>query len=89
MTPDAIQKRVVAILARAVPGAEVDALESGRDLRDQLDMDSLDVLNFATALSQDFGIAVPEVDYDRLMTLDGATAYLAAAVAERAPRGPS
>lgn len=79
MTPEEIRLAVLTILCRVVPGAEVDELEGGRDLREELDMDSLDVLNFAAALSDTFGIPVPETDYPQLVTLDSCVAYVMAA----------
>ncbi len=36
----------------------------------------MDFLNFAVALHERTGIDIPEADYPRLHTLDGATAYL-------------
>jgi acyl carrier protein len=77
MTSDVLRATVLTILGRVVPGADVDRLERGCGLRDQLDMDSLDVLNFAAALSERFGISVPEADYPHPLTLDSCTAYVA------------
>ena len=85
MTPDELRSTVLSILVRVVPGAEIDQLDGGLELREQLDMDSLDVLNFAAALSERFGVPVPESDYPQLGTLDRCTAYLAAAGATGRP----
>ncbi|HSR22061.1 MAG TPA: hypothetical protein VLW53_00810 [Candidatus Eisenbacteria bacterium] len=41
--------------------------------------DSLDVLRFATGLAEATGVEIPERDYPRIVTIDGCTAYLAAA----------
>ena len=78
MTPEEIRATVLTTLGRVVPGAEIANLDGGADLREQLDMDSLDVLNFAAALSEKLGVPVPEVDYPHLLTLDSCTAYLSA-----------
>jgi acyl carrier protein len=79
MTPEHVRATVLAILGKVVPGAEVEKLDGGNDLREELDMDSLDVLNFAAALGQRFGIPVPEADYLQLLTLDSCIAYVMAA----------
>ena len=48
-----------------------------RNIREALDIDSMDFLNFVLALHARFGIDIPEADYPRLSTLDGAVAYIA------------
>jgi acyl carrier protein len=45
-------------------------------LREALDIDSMDFLNFITAMHRRLGVNVPEVDYPKLTTLNGAVAYL-------------
>jgi acyl carrier protein len=53
------------------------------NLRDQLDLDSMDALNFVIGLHEGFGVDIPESDYAKLTTLDGIVAYLASHLAER------
>jgi acyl carrier protein len=53
------------------------------NLRDQLDLDSMDVLNLVVALHGTLGVEIPEADYPRLATLDDCVEYLAS---PRAPR---
>ena len=48
-------------------------------LRDQLDIDSMDFLNFVIAVNERTGIDIPESDYGALATLNGCVAYLARA----------
>lgn len=75
---DAIRAVVLRVLARIAP--EVDAATIRRDLplRDQVDLDSMDFLNFVLGLAETLGIDVPERDYAALATLDGCVTYLAA-----------
>lgn len=65
-------------LARIAPEADVSALAPDVDLREALDIDSMDVLNLVAALHARLGVDIPEADAGALMTLDGASAYLAA-----------
>ena len=76
MTPDEIKQVIVDALMRIAPEIEPGSIESGTSFRDQLDLDSMDFLNFVLALHDRLGIEIPEVDYPRLYTLDGAVAYL-------------
>lgn len=46
------------------------------DLREALDLDSMDFLNFIIGLSQGSCVPIPESDYPRLFTLQGLVAYL-------------
>ena len=47
-------------------------------LRDQVDLDSIDFLNFLVRLHEKLGVDVPEADYAKLVTLTDFVAYLRA-----------
>jgi acyl carrier protein len=64
-------------LNNIAPEVDLAAIDPAADLREALDIDSMDFLNFVTALHHRLGIDIPEVDYPKLVTLDGAVAYLA------------
>lgn len=68
---------VLAELARIAPEADLAALDPDGDVRDELDVDSMDVLNLVTALHARLGVDVPEKDYIRVTTVNGAVEYLA------------
>ena len=65
-------------LGNIAPEMDVGAIDASADLREALDIDSMDFLNFITAMHRRLGVDVPEIDYPKLTTLDGAVAYLAA-----------
>lgn len=77
MTRDEIRQAVLDALAGVAPEGEYDRLEPDRPLRDQLDIDSYDFLNVIVALHERLGIDIPEADYQKLLTLNGAVDYLA------------
>jgi acyl carrier protein len=54
----------------------VDALAPDAELREELEIDSIDVLNLAIALHEATGIDIPERDYAELATLARGAAYL-------------
>lgn len=76
MTPDDIRTTVLQALATVAPEARSLALAPDVSLRDQLDIDSMDFLNFVIAIHRKLAVDIPEVDYPALATLDGAVAYL-------------
>lgn len=65
-------------LGNIAPEMDIGAIDASADLREALDIDSMDFLTFITAIHRRLGVNVPEVDYPKLTTLDGAVAYLAA-----------
>ena len=77
-THTTIRQQVLAELKRIAPELEEGDLQSGKPLRDQVDLDSMDWLNFLVALAERFKVEIPESDYRRLVTLDEVAAYLAA-----------
>jgi acyl carrier protein len=78
MNDDEIRRAVLDALARVAPEADLDALEPDVDLREQIDVDSMDLLNMVIGIHERTGVDVPERDYPKLVTLDGCVAYLRA-----------
>ncbi len=65
------------VLAGIAPEADLSSVGDHEDLREALDLDSMDFLNFIIGLSQRSGRSIPEADYPRLYSLRGLLAYLA------------
>lgn len=76
MTPDEARKLIEDVLEEIAPGGGVTALAPGADLRDSLELDSLDFLNFVEALSDRTGRRIEEDDYPRLATIADAVGFL-------------
>jgi len=55
---------------------DIAGIDPAANLREVMDIDSMDFLNFITAIHHRLGIDIPEIDYPKLATLDGAVAYL-------------
>ena len=81
-----LDEKVQGILLRLMPGLDLAALERDASLRAALAADSMDILNFVTALHDELGVHVPEKDYAKLDTLNGCIDYLTAAIAAREAR---
>jgi acyl carrier protein len=78
VTREEIQATVLRVLGEIAPEADLARLDPRVSFRDQIDLDSMDVLNFAIALHAAFGVDIPEADYAKLTTLAGCIAYLQA-----------
>ncbi len=77
MNADDLRPAVLRALRRVAPEADPDVLDPEVPLREQLDIDSMDFLNFLIGIHRELGVEIPEADYPRLTTLDQILAYLA------------
>ena len=73
-----IRAAVLRALRQIAPEVDPGTLRPEVSLRDQVDLDSMDFLNFVIGIAQSLGVQIPEADYPQLATLDGCVAYLAA-----------
>jgi acyl carrier protein len=78
MNRDEARALIVEELGNVAPEVDFSTVQGDDDLAETLDIDSLDFLNFITALHKRTGVNVPESDYKQMATLDGAIAYLTA-----------
>lgn len=76
MTEQALREVVMSILKSIAPEVEEGELVAGKPLRDQVDLDSMDWLNFLVAIHERTAVDIPESDYARLATLNDIVAYL-------------
>ena len=64
------------VLKSIAPEVEEDELRDDRPLRSQVDLDSMDWLNFLLGLHRELKVEIPEADYAHLLTLADVVAYL-------------
>lgn len=77
MNPQNIRNVVIEALRSVAPESDPTSLADSARLRDELDLDSMDFLNFIVAIHESLQIDIPEADYARVQTLGGAVSYLA------------
>ena len=77
-TPADIRAVLQEALGNIAPEMDLQKLDPSADLREALDVDSMDFLNFIIAVHHRLGIDIPELDYPKLATLEGAVSYLEA-----------
>ena len=83
MSKEEIRNTVLRVLGQIAPEADLSQIKPGLRIRDQLDIDSMDLLNFVIGLHRELKVEIPEADYGKLATLDGCVEYLAALQTER------
>jgi acyl carrier protein len=70
MTREEIKRVVLRLLGEIAPEADLNHLRPDLNFRDQLDIDSMDFLNFVIALDEELHLSIPESDYAKLASLD-------------------
>jgi acyl carrier protein len=76
---------VLALLGEIAPEADLADLDLDRDVRSELDLDSMDFLNLVEGLAESTGVDVPESDYAKVRSVHGLVNYLVARSAGTAP----
>ena len=81
MSNNDIRKVLQEELNNIAPEVDMASVDPAADLREALDIDSMDFLNFITAIHHRLSLDIPEIDYPKLVTLEGAIAYIEAKLA--------
>ena len=83
MTPQEIRTAFLEELVTVAPDLDPDLVGENDHIQDDLELDSMDVLNLVTALHDRLGVNIPEVDYPHIATLAQAVAYLGEMIARK------
>ena len=76
MTESEIQTAIYDGLRKIAPETDPRQLQPAANLREALDIDSFDFLNFLIGLHERLEVEIPEADYGRLTTLSALVQYL-------------
>jgi acyl carrier protein len=76
-----LEATVLDTLADIVPNVDPAQIDPDKSFRDQIEIDSVDFMNFMVSLEQRLGVEIPELDYPKLSSLRGCTTYLASTLA--------
>jgi acyl carrier protein len=79
-TPDSLDALVRGILQDIAPDLDIGSLRADVDMRDALDIDSVDFLNFVAVLHQKTGVDIPERDYPMVSTVGRCVEYLSRSI---------
>lgn len=80
MSTDDLRNTVLRLLTDIAPEVDPAQIKLDVSFRDQLDVDSMDLLKFLISLHTEFGVEIPERDYPKLATPNSCVAYLEAAI---------
>ncbi len=71
-----LEETIIRVLVEVVPGIDASDLDPDDNLREALDIDSFDHLNFLVGLHEKLGVDIPEKDYGKLNTVNEIIQYL-------------
>ena len=80
MTEAQLKETIVKVLGQIAPEADLSTLGPDENVRETLDIDSFDHLNFLIGLHEALGVDIPEGDYGQLTTLADVMRYLSVRV---------
>ena len=76
MTRDELKIVLFEILSDIAPESDPTQLAPDENLRDALDLDSMDFQSYVARLHERFGVDIPERHYPKFTTIEGALDYL-------------
>ncbi len=76
MTDANVKAEILKILEDVAPDAELSELDENADLRDELDIDSMDFLNVVVGIHEALAVEIPEKDYPELVSLQNLVEYV-------------
>ena len=79
-TEGEIRKVVLRALNNVAPEVDLESIDPSKDLRDQIDIDSVDFLNFVLGLHKELAVDIPDADVAKITTLNGCVGYLVSRV---------
>lgn len=78
MNTDQAKAIIFRVLGDVAPEVDPSMVDHSIDLSEQLDLDSMDYLNWMLAINKATGIDIPQRDVSKFITIDGAANYLVA-----------
>ncbi len=76
MTEEEITKIIFQLLKQIAPDTDPSELKPDENIREILNIDSFDSLQFIVALNEKIGIEIPEQDYGKTTTLKNLLIYI-------------
>ena len=76
-TQQSLKDLVCKLILDIAPEADVQSLDPNEELRDELDLDSMDFMNLLGLIVKETGVNVPENDYAKVNSLQSLVEYIA------------
>jgi acyl carrier protein len=77
MNRDEIRSTLLTCLSDVAPEIAGEEVDDDADIRDELDLDSMDILRWVQGIHKTLGVEIPEEDYGKIASLGDAIDYVA------------
>ena len=81
MNRDEIRSTLLTCLSDVAPDIADEEVEDDADIRDELDLDSMDILRWVQGINKTLGVEIPEEDYGKIASLGDAIDYVESRIA--------
>ena len=72
-----IKESICRLIGDIAPEVDIEALDPNEDIRDELDLDSMDFMRLLEGIDKELSVNIPESDYQRVNTLQSMAEYIA------------
>jgi acyl carrier protein len=72
----ALQTLICRLILDIAPEVDIESLDPSEDLREELDLDSIDFMKLLEAVSLETSITISESDYDKVQSLQSMVNYI-------------
>jgi acyl carrier protein len=76
MNSEILHQTIVVLLQQIAPDTSPSALKLEENIRETLNIDSFDFLQFVISLHEKTGVEIPEEDYGKINTIQNAITYI-------------
>ena len=76
MNSEILHQTIVVLLQQIAPDTVPTTLKLEENIRETLNIDSFDFLQFIIALNEKTGVEIPEEDYGKINTIQNAIEYI-------------
>jgi acyl carrier protein len=76
MEREALRQKLRDALAKVAPELKGEPVNDAINLQDQLDLDSVDLLNYIIQIQKDLQIEIPNQDFQKFLRMDDTILYL-------------
>jgi acyl carrier protein len=76
VSDDELRTLILREVGNIAPEIDLAQIDPASNLREQVDLDSMDMLNLLIAIHGATGVDIPEADYAKMTSVDDAVAYL-------------
>lgn len=76
MNEEAIKQKIYKLLKKIAPDTEPETLKPDENIRQGLEIDSFDYLQFIVSVDEAFGFETPEEDYGKIESVNNLVSYI-------------